>query len=55
MSVVQMERINIYALKKNRKKILESLQRKGVVQVEDIPVEDSSFTKEETSQNRRYF
>lgn len=50
-----MERINIYALKKNRKKILESLQRKGVVQVEDIPVEDSSFTKEETSQKQTVF
>jgi len=50
-----MEHINIYALRKNRKKILESLQRKGVVQVEDISVEDSSFTKEETFRKQAVF
>lgn len=50
-----MEHINIYALKKNRKDILETLQRKGVVQIEDISVEDSAFTKEETLAKRSVF
>lgn len=55
MSVLKMERINIYALRKNRKKILEALQRKGVVQVENSDIEDSVFQKEETSQKQILF
>ncbi len=55
MSVVNIQRINIYALRKDRKKILEELQRKGVVQVEDISIDDSCFTKEETSQKQSLF
>lgn len=50
-----MEHINIYALKKNRKGILEALQRKGIVQVENIPIENSTFTKEETIQKQSVF
>lgn len=50
-----MQRINIYALKKHRKKILEALQRRGVVQVEDLDLEDSVFAKEETSQKQNIF
>lgn len=55
MSVVQMQRINIYALKKHRKGVLEELQRKGVVQVEDLNISDSVFKKEETSQKQALF
>lgn len=50
-----MEHINVYALRKNRKGILEALQRKGVVQVENVSIEDSIFTKEETSQKQTVF
>ena len=50
-----MERINIYALKKNRKKILEELQRKGVIQIEDVSIEETGFTKEQTAQKQTVF
>ena len=33
MAVVEMKRIHVYALKDNRKKILEMLQRKAVLEV----------------------
>ena len=33
MAVLEMQRINIYALKKHRKAILEALQRKGAVEI----------------------
>ena len=33
MAVVKMDRLTVYGLKKNRKKILETLQRLGVVEV----------------------
>ena len=33
MAVVEMKRIHVYALKNNRKKILEMLQRKAIVEV----------------------
>lgn len=52
---MKMEHINVYALRKNRKNILEALQRKGVVQIENISVEDSVFNKEETSQKQTLF
>lgn len=55
MAVMKMEHIDIYALKKNRKKILEALQRKGVVEVEDVSEADSTFTKEVTSQKQAVF
>ncbi|HHZ05673.1 MAG TPA: V-type ATP synthase subunit I [Clostridiales bacterium] len=55
MSVLKMKRINIYALKKHRKRILELLQRKGIVQVEDLTLDDSVFQKEETTQKQMLF
>lgn len=55
MSILKMERINIYALRKYRKGILEELQRRGVVQVEDLSLEDSAFYKEKTSQKQAVF
>ena len=39
MAVVEMKRIHVYALKNNRKKILEMLQRRAVVEVK-APEED---------------
>lgn len=55
MSVRNMQRITIYALKKHRKAILESLQRKGVLEVENLELEDSAFVKEETAQKQALF
>lgn len=45
MAVLQMQRINICTLKKNRKSILELLQRKGVIEISDTMPEDSVFQK----------
>lgn len=49
MSLLRMQRINIYALIKYCKDILETLQRRGVVEIEDLDIEDSVFFKEDTS------
>lgn len=55
MAVLQMQRISICALKKNRKQILETLQRRGVVEITDISPQDSIFTKADTSQAKAQF
>lgn len=49
MAILQMQRINIYALSKHCKDILETLQRAGVMQVEKLDVSDNVFYKEDTS------
>lgn len=49
MAILKMQRINVYALIKYCKDILEDLQRKGVIQIEDVNIEDSVFYKEDTS------
>lgn len=49
MAILQMQRINIYALTKHCKGILDSLQRAGVMQIEKVDVADSIFYKEDTS------
>ena len=49
MSMLKMQRINIYALIKYCKDILEALQRRGVVEIENVDIEDSVFFKEDTS------
>ncbi|MBQ4105355.1 MAG: V-type ATP synthase subunit I [Clostridia bacterium] len=49
MAILQMQRINIYALNKHCKEILETLQRMGVMQVEQVDIEDSVFYREDTS------
>ncbi|MBQ0098858.1 MAG: V-type ATP synthase subunit I [Oscillospiraceae bacterium] len=49
MAILEMQRINVYALIKYCKDILEDLQRKGVIQIEDVNIEDSVFYKEDTS------
>lgn len=49
MAVLQMQKIHICALKSNRKQILEELQRKGIVQVENDGEEDQVFRKTDTA------
>ena len=57
MAVVEMKRIHVYALKNNRKKILEMLQRRAAVQV-SFPKEtgeelnDGPFAKTDTADIR---
>ena len=49
MAVVSMQRVRICALKKDRKAILEALQRKGVIEISDETTgkasKDSCFTR----------
>ena len=49
MTMLQMQRIYIYALKKDRKPLLEMLQRRGVVEISDEIPEDNVFHKTDTS------
>lgn len=49
MAVLQMRKINICAMKENRKKILELLQRKGCLEVHGELSEDSVFGKMNTA------
>lgn len=57
MAVLQMQRISICALKKNRKAILETLQRRGVVEISDVELdeEDGFFEKADTAQAKSSF
>ena len=55
MAVLQMQRISICALKKDRKSILETLQRRGVVEISDLALQDSVFEKADTSAVRSQF
>ena len=49
MAMLKMQRIHVYALLKYCKDILETLQRRGVVQIENLDIEDSVFFKDDTS------
>ena len=55
MAVLEMKRINVYALKKKRKAILEEIQRMGVIEIENLELKDNVFTKENTSQKQAVF
>ncbi|MEM1484048.1 V-type ATP synthase subunit I [Oscillospiraceae bacterium PP1C4] len=55
MAVLQMQRISICALKKNRKQILENLQLRGVVEITDLSPQDSVFEKIDTSSAKAQF
>ena len=55
MAMLQMQRIFIYALKKDRKPILELLQRRGVVEISDIIPEDNVFHKTDVSHAKSSF
>jgi V/A-type H+-transporting ATPase subunit I len=52
MAVQQMQRIFIYAMKKDRKRILEYIQRKGVIEIVDTLPQDSLFKKVDVSAAR---
>lgn len=47
-----MQHVNIYALKKDRKKILELIQRRGYIEVQNPLSDDDVFLKEDVSMNK---
>ena len=55
MAVLQMQRISICALKKDRKPILEKLQSMGVIELSQIIEEDQDFHKLDTINARMSF
>lgn len=55
MAVIQMKRVVLCALKKNRKQLLEDLQRRGVVEISDTALEDEVFHKSDLSDSRTLF
>ena len=55
MAVEKMKRMSLCALRKNRKQILELLQRKGTVEVCTAGKEDDVFKKTNLSQSREIF
>lgn len=55
MAMLQMQRISIYALRRDRKQVLELLQRKGVLEINDRIKQDRVFQKMEVSQVRSAF
>ena len=55
MSMLRMQRINICALIKYCKDILEALQRRGVVEIENVDIDDGVFFKEDTSSIQAQF
>lgn len=55
MAVLQMQKISIYALKKNRKEILEFLQRRGVIEITDLDAQSRVFEKMDTQQSQSLF
>ena len=55
MAVMEMKRIGIYARKSDRKRILELLQRKGVVEVHSPQEAEELFSKTDTTAARATF
>lgn len=55
MAVLQMQRISICALKKNRKAILEKIQSMGVIELNYALEEDDGFEKMDTMNARQGF
>jgi V/A-type H+-transporting ATPase subunit I len=55
MAMLQMQRIYIYALKKDRKPLLEMLQRRGNIEISDYLPEDSVFHKTDTTYAKTSF
>lgn len=55
MAVLQMQRISICALKKNRKAILEKLQSMGVMEVSQFLEEEEGFQRMDTANARGSF
>lgn len=55
MAVLSMKKVNVCALKKDRKSILETLQRLGLVEVSDLDENLSDFKKIDTFNMRSVF
>lgn len=55
MAVLEMQRISICALKKDRKPILEKLQSLGVLEISSVAEEDGFFKKMDTAGQRQGF
>lgn len=55
MAVLQMQRISITGLKRERKQILELIQRRGVIEITDTIPEDSVFQKMDVSNEEFLF
>ena len=55
MAVLPMLKVSIYGLKKDRKQILEALQRRGVVDVKDIDLKKEGIERLNTSAHENTF
>ena len=55
MAVLQMQKVSICALKRDRKEILEKLQSLGVMEIFQLPDEEEGFEKISTQQERSTF
>jgi len=55
MAVVKMKRVTIAAQQKDRKAIMESLQRRGVVELSDLPIDEEVFQKIAMPESRQAF
>ena len=55
MAVLQMQRISICALKKDRKAILEKLQSMGIMEMNQIAEDEEGFEKMDTTNARQSF
>ncbi len=55
MAVLQMQRMSICALKKNRKAILEKIQSMGVMEINHVLDEDEDFRRMDTASARSSF
>jgi len=51
MALQKMQRIYIYALKKDKEQILGLLQRRGVIEIRSMLKEDKVFRRADVSQN----
>lgn len=53
MAVLQMQRISICALKKDRKAILEKIQSMGIIEMDQIAGDEEGFEKMDTASDRQ--
>ncbi|MGI6261630.1 MAG: V-type ATP synthase subunit I [Acutalibacteraceae bacterium] len=55
MAVIPMKKMTLFALKRDRKALLEFLQRRGVIEVTDVPLSDDLFYKSDSSRQLAHF
>ncbi|MDD6174204.1 MAG: V-type ATP synthase subunit I [Firmicutes bacterium] len=55
MAVIPMKKMTLFALKRDRKTLLEFLQRRGAVEVTDVPLNDELFSKTDSSRQFAHF